>query len=140
MTAGFKYENDDETKDDDNEQEDALSPTGVLLVSVAFRQSAPCGSPDEESGTDLVATVSSRAASATCTDVCSMLYSTESRSVPWSITSAERSLNRSPSWEIEFAISLSSWLRRRTSGGKACCSVTWLCVWSTGQNTSKTAW
>ena len=62
----------------------------------------------ERTGTHLVAVSSSRTASSICTAVCSMLYSTLSSSVPWSMTSADRSLNSSASCAMLFAISVSS--------------------------------
>lgn len=55
------------------------------------------------------------AASETRTAVCSMLYSTESRRVPWSMMSVERSLKSSARLEMELASSVREWVRAATS-------------------------
>ena len=73
-------------------------------------------------GTYRVATSSSLAASLTWVAVCSMLYSTLSRRVPWSMTSADKSLKSSARVPIDFAISVSSRsrARRSRSGSRSC--------------------
>lgn len=67
------------------------------------------------------AILSSVTASCISTAVCSILYSTLSSSVPWSITSADRSLNSSASCAMDRAISVISLSRccRSTAGASS---------------------
>lgn len=73
------------------------------------------------------AILSSVTASCISTAVCSILYSTLSSSVPWSITSADRSLNSSASCAMDRAISVISLSRCCRSTAGASSSSCWSC-------------
>jgi len=121
-----------EPKDEEQEKEDALPPASILLVPVRMHE------PKRERGrmrsnfnryqtrtredTNRVAISSSLTASFMWTAVCSILYSTLSRSVPWSMTSDDKSLKSSARVAIDFAISVSSRSRARRSGSRSCWS------------------
>src|SRR6266850_4817925 len=128
MASGLEDEDQYEPKDEEQEKEDALPPASILLVPVermtqkekegeAIRLESLSDATRE--GTDRVAISSSFTASFMWTPVCSILYSTLSRSVPWSMTSDDKSLKSSASVAIDFAISVSSWSRARRSGSRS---------------------
>ena len=91
MASGLEDEDYYEPKDEEQEKEDALPPASILLVPVERRnQKEKEGemiklqslSDATREGTNRVAISSSFTDSFMCTAVCSILYSTLSRSVP----------------------------------------------------------
>jgi len=95
----FRLVNDNNNKADNEEDEkkNALPTASILLVSDNQDAFVKHESRQKELETNLVAVFNSLTASFICEAVCSMLYSTLSRSVPWSITRADRSLKSSAS-------------------------------------------
>ena len=123
-----------EPKDEEQEKEDALPLASILLVPVRVRAHGPKREGGRmrsnfnryqtrtREGTNRVAISSSFTASFMWTAVCSILYSTLSRSVPWSMTNDDKSLKSSARVAIDFAISVSSRSRARRSGSRSCWS------------------